>query len=320
MEHHSFFTTCTDSYAVGSYGEAITEMTQSSHMEELDNSTFFQTSVHAGFQDYLLDLTGSKKDFIHDWSISCHRSLFQGVPCFYLRHSGIEHIFVQQSMMTHLRTGDELLERIDHIDALHDAIFEDPAFDTANTDAEVKLALVSFLHQNYSTMSAYRIPMASLFAYATPYADIAAAVDREYLFSPERVMQHLSIELGWSGGDFSQHHALIRIEQSLSECFQLAMSEHKLLAHNLSIQMQLKPNEPTTAILTMAGETLWPNDITQSVVALLQSDPHLHVKSITSGVKISPRLNTASLNLSHDTHDVAANILNNEHSIERKRP
>lgn len=31
----------------------------------------------------------------NDWSISCHKSIYNGQPCYYLQHSGIEYIFVE---------------------------------------------------------------------------------------------------------------------------------------------------------------------------------------------------------------------------------
>lgn len=46
--------------------------------------------------------TGSERGGLrlkNDWHVSYHRSVYDGMPCVYIRHSAIEHIFVEEAKL-----------------------------------------------------------------------------------------------------------------------------------------------------------------------------------------------------------------------------
>lgn len=173
----NFYTNCTNSNRVGSYGECITEMVQSNLNKDLSISTLLKK--HPEFLGELKDITGhsTKKGILEDWALSAASSFFQGKPCIYFRFSGIEYIYLNADDIESLKVGDELTARIAQIEALEEALDENPEWVNAKTPSEQKAALVAFCKSNESTFVEWQIMLSSLFAYATPFAKMVSQID-----------------------------------------------------------------------------------------------------------------------------------------------
>lgn len=91
---YRYVTNCTDD-CHGPGGEAIHEMVaQASDLSYRDlvklvgKGQLAQVFPNYDWRTKPRDLTLAK-----DWAVSYHRSVWRGIPCVYVRHSGIEHIF-----------------------------------------------------------------------------------------------------------------------------------------------------------------------------------------------------------------------------------
>jgi hypothetical protein len=82
-----FVTTCVDTYLNGSHGEAIHEMKDRG--EPLD----WEDLVRAIGMEHLASVFPDAADLKDDFGVNWLRSLWRGIPCVYVVHSGIEHIF-----------------------------------------------------------------------------------------------------------------------------------------------------------------------------------------------------------------------------------
>lgn len=179
-----FHTTCQDSDAVGEYGDDINEMIQSSHMIEIANGDFLKLAERLGIDDPVSHFGyDSKKSFNEDWGVSCHKSHFQGIEAFYVRHSGIEHIFVQLERINELLRGEEAEARRDAIEALDERLDEYEPWQNAESPKEQYQSLTQFVKDNLNEFKTNNILLASLFAYGHDYGNVVRRVDNENFFS-----------------------------------------------------------------------------------------------------------------------------------------
>lgn len=183
---YSFYTTCEDSYSVGDHGEDINEMTATPNMIEIDNSDFInKIAKNGGFKEAVLDVFPhlSEDQFIEDFALSCHKSHFQGQDCYYVRFSAIEHIFVNNELMSNLLRGEEAQERRDVIEALENSLDEYEQWNNSKTKKEEYDALLSFTKDNLSTFESNNIHLGSLFAYGHNHGKIVSMIDNELFLS-----------------------------------------------------------------------------------------------------------------------------------------
>jgi hypothetical protein len=82
-----FVTTCVDAYLNGSYGEAIHEMKSRGDLLDWDDLVRAVGMEHLA--SVFTDAAGLKDDFGVTWQ----KSIWRDIPCVYVVHSGIEHIF-----------------------------------------------------------------------------------------------------------------------------------------------------------------------------------------------------------------------------------
>lgn len=196
MATYQFYTDCTNSDAVGSYGECINEMVQSPHCEELDSHDFMlNIAQQHHFQEGLAELFNhtSLTDAADDFALSCYRSRFQGQPCYYVKFSGIEHIFVDERSLRHLVSGDELRDRLSAMDAVGNALDDDDAWNRATTPEAQIQALTDFVEQRYPTFVQHHILLGSLFAYSNPFQEMVRTLDQRLLIQPATVRQTLNL-------------------------------------------------------------------------------------------------------------------------------
>lgn len=84
---YKFVTTCVDAYLNGSHGEAIQEMKERCELLDWDDLVLAIGMEHLA--TVFPDAAALKDDFGVNW----HKSVWRGIPCIYVVHSAIEHIF-----------------------------------------------------------------------------------------------------------------------------------------------------------------------------------------------------------------------------------
>lgn len=195
MATYQFYTDCTNSDAVGPYGECINEMVQSPHCEELDSHDFMlNIAQQHHFQEGLAELFNhdSLTDAADDFALSCYRSRFQGQPCYYVKFSGIEHIFIDERSLRNLVTGDELHARLAAISGLDEALDYDDPWQDADSHEEITEALTRFVERHYPTFVQHHILLGSLFAYHNKFQPIVRTLDQDLFIQPAGVNQELN--------------------------------------------------------------------------------------------------------------------------------
>jgi hypothetical protein len=89
-----YVTNCTDFSLHGRYGEAIHEMTDQA--EDIDFADLVQA---VGWQGLEGVFGHEAHDLENDFAVSYHKSVWRGIPCFYVQHSRIEYIFTLDGKM-----------------------------------------------------------------------------------------------------------------------------------------------------------------------------------------------------------------------------
>lgn len=163
---YSFLTSCVNA----SNGDDINEMAAIS--SDIDSVEFIKLAENLGFKELMLEDLGynewSKNEdksaedlFLNDWGINLSESRFQGIPALYVRHSGIEHIYVPNSEMNkYLYTEEESEERRDLIEELsekYEDLFYD-GFKNKNLEKDVDL----FIDENKQKLVDFNIPLTTL--------------------------------------------------------------------------------------------------------------------------------------------------------------
>lgn len=181
---YSFITSCVDAF-----GDDISEMTSIS--EDISADKFLKIAREGGFLDDILSGFGyqemgqslnktARSAFKDDWSISYSISYYQGYPCVYMRHSAIEHIWIDNAQKYERLSEDESNERQRIISCLTDDIDESEATDRNKSEKERNKALVSFISNNLDKMKEYRIPASSLFTYNHGFGDKFSSILKKY--------------------------------------------------------------------------------------------------------------------------------------------
>ncbi len=181
---HSFITSCVDAL-----GDDISEMTSIS--EDISVDKFLKIAREGGFLDNILIGFGyqemgealnktARAAFKDDWAVSYSTSYYQGYPCVYMRHSAIEHIWIDNSQKYEGLSEDESSERHRIISCLTDDIDESDVTDKNKPEKERNKALVSFLSDNLEKMKEHRIPANSLFTYNHGFGDKFSSILKKY--------------------------------------------------------------------------------------------------------------------------------------------
>lgn len=92
---YRFVTDCTDQYMNGSHGGAIHDMVDRS--EDIDYSDLEEAvgrdQLSEIFSPYDWSEEPTDLTLEDDFAVSYHKSVWRGIPCVYVRQSGIEYIF-----------------------------------------------------------------------------------------------------------------------------------------------------------------------------------------------------------------------------------
>lgn len=85
---------------VHSTAEDIDSMVDSPSMHEVKRRTFVRHTHDRDRRELEKGLGyGPWFGITRDWHVTYHKSVFRSVPCYYLQHSGIEHIFTMDGKM-----------------------------------------------------------------------------------------------------------------------------------------------------------------------------------------------------------------------------
>lgn len=166
MSQFAFVTSCVNSTA-----ERINEMVDM--CETLSDHQFiFHTAKDLGIDESILDMLGytawgneinrsAHALFSKDYGISCHKSWYLGIPCYYVRHSAIEYVYIAKDNF-------QLLNKMVELESMRTNAFEeleerwDDLIENAKLlDVKLSLAAKRFGEGNRKQMLQYRIPFQS---------------------------------------------------------------------------------------------------------------------------------------------------------------
>lgn len=181
---HSFITSCVDAF-----GDDISEMTAIS--KDISVDKFLKIAREGGFLDDILMGFGyqdmgealnktARAAFKDDWSVSYSTSYYQGYPCVYMRHSAIEHVWIDNAQKFHPLSEEERDARQSMISDLTDDIDETDATAKDKSEKERNKSLISFLSENLEKMKEHRIPANSLFTYNHGFGDKFSSILDKY--------------------------------------------------------------------------------------------------------------------------------------------
>ena len=152
-------------------GEDIWELTGIE--DNVSSHSFIYKIAHEnGFQEEVLDILGyidwgedtdqsAKKLFKDDFALSCHKSYYQGIPCYYVQHSRIEYIFIEQENFKFHLDEVEALARHKKIDEIV-SDFEEFSRYVATTEIPLKSVIGKYFSNIKSNLIKHRIPAQSI--------------------------------------------------------------------------------------------------------------------------------------------------------------
>lgn len=158
---YQFITNC-----VSANGDDINEMCDMASSREL-TGPYFMKQLGAGGNGYAIaaaNMIGyeSVKQLLDDWHVRFHSSHYQGLPCLYIVHSGIEYVYLDQGDV------DRVLSNQDRSDRHFSLLRLTEEFDEIIAEAEEKpkpnyFALAyEFYFANKPEMDDKRLRIASL--------------------------------------------------------------------------------------------------------------------------------------------------------------
>ncbi len=153
---YSFLTTCVSV----PNGDDINYMAEMA--DDIDPEDFLKLAEEYDFKEWILENLGyndwstkvedsPEKLLLNDFGVSFSVSRFQGIPALYVRHSGIENIFIPNSSFnSYLPTCEESEERNDLMDDLSDK-YED-LFHDGTSNVNYKKDMESFISDNLNVL------------------------------------------------------------------------------------------------------------------------------------------------------------------------
>ena len=186
---YSFLTSCVSV----PNGDDINEMANIA--TDIDANDFLVLAEEHGFKDSMLEDLGYVKWasdnketpeelFINDFGINLCESRFQGIPTLYVRHSGIENIYIPNTEFNKaLNDEEESIERTDVIDDISDK-YEDLFYNGMN-NKNLTNELNEFVEKNQDILEKFNIPLTSLSAafgkYDPEFLSVLRNKEQEYL-------------------------------------------------------------------------------------------------------------------------------------------
>lgn len=174
---HRFVTSC-----IGAVGEDINEMVDLPLKKEISNRHFIEKiAPKLGIDKQILEMLDfeTKKSFADDWALSCATSYYQGIPCVYVQHSRIEHIFVDSYDFERVLDAEQATARQHKLSELQEAV-EDLIADRKPANDKAFYALAAeFEHANREALKEFSIPMSSFAQYRCNHSKAFALFDRK---------------------------------------------------------------------------------------------------------------------------------------------
>lgn len=151
-------------------------------LKDLSSRNFIEKiATRLEIDKQILDMLGfeTKKSFANDYVVSCASSYYQGIPCYFVKWSGIEHVFVDdKDFCLVLRDGMDK-ERQAKISELSDLV-DDLIFDRKPTSDKAYYSLAAeFEKAHRETLNEYRIPLSAFAQYRCEHSKAFALFDRK---------------------------------------------------------------------------------------------------------------------------------------------
>ncbi len=177
---HTFVTAC-----ISALGEDINEMADMPLNKTISNSNFIKTiAPKLGIKDDVMQRLGydTATFFANDWAMSCHSSYYQGHPCYYVRNSAIEYVYVDSKVYDNMEYDHEIAAKRQYaISDLTQKLEEKLEDITIKKTSDMFKTVKAFFIENREEMLEQKILMSSLATYAAPFREAAALVDKKVL-------------------------------------------------------------------------------------------------------------------------------------------
>lgn len=174
---HVFVTSCVNAHN----GEDINEMVDTPQRTQISSAYFIEKlAPKLGIDMEVLDRLGydSKKFFANDRGLNCARSHYQGVPCVYVQHSRIEHIFVDEKDAGRMLSKDAAHARQIRLSVLSDDMDEFIIEREPKSAKDYYKLATAFYKEHKADMDSFRIPMSSLAQHGCDYREPFALFDK----------------------------------------------------------------------------------------------------------------------------------------------
>jgi hypothetical protein len=193
-----FITRC-----VEANGDDINEMTDIPQMQEISTAYFIDTvAKKSGIDGEVLSMLGynTKRGFAKDWHMRAGKSLYQGLPCYYLVHSAIEYIFVDESDAHKVLDGNQAQQRQNRLCGLStefdDALDDVDGHGNTPSDKDYFELMRRFHSTHKEELDEFRIPMGAFAQHRCGHQRAAASFDRKFFGKIESVIVDQSTQPG----------------------------------------------------------------------------------------------------------------------------
>jgi hypothetical protein len=175
---HRFVTRC-----IEANGDDINEMVDMPLKTTMTNGYFIEKlAPKLGIDKEVLGMLGydTKKFFAGDWAMNCARSFYQGIPCLYVQHSRIEHVFVDVDDVHLVLSKDGANQRQIRISGLRDDL-EDMIEERKPSSPRDYYALATaFYKEHKDDLDSNRIPLSTFAAHHCDYDKAFAQFDKTH--------------------------------------------------------------------------------------------------------------------------------------------
>ena len=173
---HVFVTRC-----IEANGDDINEMVDLGLRTEMSNGHFIRkVAPKLGIDEHVMHCLGydSKEFFANEFAMNCNRSFYQGIPCVYVQHSRIEHVYVDAKDAHKVLSGSDSHKRQIRISLLRNG-FEEMLEDRQPASAKDYMALAkAFYLEHKKDLDSYRIPLSAFALYQCDHRDVFARYDK----------------------------------------------------------------------------------------------------------------------------------------------
>jgi hypothetical protein len=182
---HLFVTRC-----IEANGDDINEMVDMPLKAQVSNGYFIEKlAPKLGIDKEVMGMLGydSKKFFAGDWAMNCARSYYQGIPCIYVQHSRIEHVFVDDEDVHLVLSKEEAKMRQIRISGLRDDLEEMIEERKPSSPRDYYALAIAFHKEHKADLDSYRIPLSTFAAHICDYDKAFVQFDKKnYGKEPER--------------------------------------------------------------------------------------------------------------------------------------